>query len=177
MYDIISQAPQATEFAVSRFLVPILEQKGIAIFLDCDVLVLEDVYKLLDEFDKDRAVQVVKHNHLGREQTKMDGQLQTRYNRKNWSSVMLWNCDHPANRRLTLDAINHWPGRLLHAFAWLADEEVGELDPGWNWLVGVQPQPAKIHIAHYTLGGPWLQNWSVRDHDDLWLREQGEVNK
>lgn len=172
MYDILSQASQATEFAVSRFLVPILEQKGWAVFMDCDVLVLDDIRHIMFEADPRYAVQVVKHNHLGREQTKMDGQPQTRYNRKNWSSVMLWNCDHPANKRLTLDIVNNWPGRDLHAFGWLADEEIGGLSPGWNWLVGVQPPPTELHIAHYTLGGPWLPNWSYRPHDEMWLQEQ-----
>jgi hypothetical protein len=171
MYDIHSQAPQATEFAVSRFLVPILEQKGWALFMDCDMLVLDDINSIMFEADPRFAVQVVKHNHKPTEQTKMDAQPQTSYNRKNWSSVILWNCEHPANRRLTLDMVNNWPGRDLHAFGWLADQEIGWLSEGWNWLVGVQPQPSSLHIAHYTLGGPWLPNWAAAEHDDLWLRE------
>lgn len=171
MYDIHSQAPQATEFAVSRFLVPILEQKGWALFMDCDMLVLDNIHSVMRHADPDCAVMVVKHKHQPTEQTKMDAQPQTSYNRKNWSSVILWNCDHPGNKRLTLDMVNNWPGRDLHAFAWLHDIEIGELPCGWNWLVGVQPKPSALHIAHYTLGGPWLPNWVPAEHDDLWLRE------
>ena len=171
LYDINSQAPQSTEFAVSRFLVPMLAQSGWALFMDCDVVVLADVLDVLKEADHSKAVQVVKHAHEPVERVKMDGAQQTSYARKNWSSVILWNCDHPAHRRLSLDAVNHWPGRDLHAFAWLADDEIGELSPGWNWLVGVQPRPTPVQIAHYTLGGPWFPRWEPREHDELWLQE------
>jgi hypothetical protein len=79
---------------------------------------------------------VVKHDHQPTEHWKMDGQFQTRYHRKNWSSVCLFNCDHPANKALTVDLVNSAPGRDLHAFSWLADDLIGELPPEWNWLVG-----------------------------------------
>ncbi len=108
--------------------------------------------------------------HHGGSGTKMGGVVQTAYPRKNWSSVMLFNCDHPANRRLSLDDVNNRPGRDLHAFYWLHDSEIGELPPAWNWLVNVQPAPESVKIMHMTLGGPWMPNWEPAPHDEIWQR-------
>ena len=171
MYDEISDAPMSTQFANSRFLTPILAQSGWALFTDSDVVFMDNVTKLLDIVDGSKAVYVVKHRHEGGEGLKMDGQIQTKYPRKNWSSVMLFNCDHPSNQRLTLKMINSLPGRNLHAFCWLEDEEIGELPAQWNWLVGVQGKPLNPKIAHFTLGGPWLHNWESREHDEIWDAE------
>jgi lipopolysaccharide biosynthesis glycosyltransferase len=170
-YDFISQAPQATDFAVSRFLVPVLAQTGFALFIDCDMVFLDDVARLFALADPQKAVQVVKCEHPQGDRWKMDSKEQTYYPRKNWSSVILWNCDHKANRRLSLDAINNWPGRDLHAFCWLHDDEIGELPAGWNWLVNVNRPPVDPCLAHFTLGGPWLPNWEPRPYDNLWLDE------
>lgn len=169
MIDDLSDAPMATEFAVSRFLTPLLAGSGWALFIDCDMLFLADVAELFALADDRYAVMVVKHPPLRSQGFKMDGQPQVPYRRKNWSSVMLFNCDHPANLRLTLEHVNAVPGRDLHAFDWLLDHEIGELDPGWNWLVNVMPRPDSPKLAHYTLGGPWLPGWQGAEHDDLWL--------
>lgn len=171
MFDLASQAAQSTEFAASRFLVPLLAQTGLALFVDCDVVFLGDVAELLALADPTKAVQVVKHNHQPAQALKMGGAVQTAYSRKNWSSVMLFRADHPAHRRLSLDAINHWPGRDLHAFGWLHPDEIGALPAGWNWLVGCQPKPAHLRLAHLTLGGPWIPGWPGAEHDDIWLNE------
>jgi len=188
MWDFNSSAPQATSFAVARFWVFLLTHSGWAMFVDCDVLFLADPHQLLDLCDESKAVMVVKHGAFksGREiahhdakevylntKTKMDNQPQTTYPRKLWSSVMLINADHSANQRLNLTTLNQWPGRDLHAFKWLADDEIGELPPEANWLVGIQPKPAAPMIAHYTLGTPDM----VEDceHADLWLAEREHV--
>lgn len=172
MYDIPSNAPCATEFAASRFLTPMLAQTGWALFVDCDVVFLTDPMDLiaLGIADESKAVMVVQHQNGHVAGTKMDGQAQVLYPRKNWSSVMLFNCDHTANRRLTLQDVNERPGRDLHAFFWLNDSEIGEIPAEWNWLVGVQPKPEAPAIAHFTLGGPWLPSWEGAEHDDIWLR-------
>jgi lipopolysaccharide biosynthesis glycosyltransferase len=169
MYDLPSNAPCSTEFAISRFLVPIICQSGWALFIDCDVVFLSDPKDLMHYADESKAVMVVKHQHEG-SGVKMGGMTQTHYHRKNWSSVMLFNCEHPANQRLTLDMVNHWPGRDLHGFSWLADSEIGQLPPEWNWLVNVTPRLANPKIAHFTLGGPWIEGWNPSPHDDLWMR-------
>jgi lipopolysaccharide biosynthesis glycosyltransferase len=168
LYDLISQAHMSTEFAITRFLPPLLAQTGWVAFVDSDIVALHDIGALFARRDDSKAVMVVKHaqtyNGVG---TKMDNQVQYYYSRKNWSSVMLFNCDHPANDALTLELINSVPGRDLHAFCWLNDQHIGELDPEWNWLVGVQPYSAP-KLAHFTLGGPWFENWSPRQFDEIW---------
>lgn len=169
VWDVISDAPVSTEFANTRFLVPLLAQTGWALFTDCDVVFLSDIASLFRHADPRYAVMCVKHEHQPAEETKMDGCVQTSYPRKNWSSVMLFNCDHPAHQHLTLNRINNAPGRDLHAFNWLKDDEIGELPNEWNWLVGVQPKPLNPKIAHFTLGGPWLPEWKASEHDELWL--------
>jgi len=166
IYDILSGVDQSTAFALTRFLVPILFN-GWVLFTDCDVVFLEDVGTLVG--DPTKAVHVVKHAPRPFvDPTKMDGQVQRDYPRKNWSSVILWNCDHPANRRLTLHDVNTRHRDYLHGFGWLNGNEIGELAPRWNWLIGVEPEPQLPAIAHFTLGGPWLDNWKTREHDDLW---------
>jgi hypothetical protein len=172
LFDKISEAPMSTMFAISRFFVPLMQHSGWALFADCDVVFLDDVRKMLCESQDGKAVYVVKHRYDPKTNFKMDGQVQTAYPRKNWSSVMLVDCSHPAHRRLTLRDLNHLPGRDLHNFSWLRDDEIGELDPRWNWLVGEQPRPEKVGIAHFTLGGPWFKGWAPREHDDIWLAEK-----
>ena len=179
----ISQAPMATEFSNTRFCVPFLQTEGWALFVDCDVICLTDIEELFELAEDRYAVMVVKHNHQPTATTKMDGQIQTRYPRKNWSSLILWNCSHPANKRLTVEELNRRPGRDLHAFCWLNDEEIGSLSTYWNHLVGVSapeknfdpdhpPRTGVVGILHYTLGGPWLPGWQGGPLDDLWLKEQ-----
>ncbi len=168
-YDILSNAPQSTDFAISRFLVPHLAQTGWALFVDCDVVFLADVAELFDQADPNKAVMVVKHRQPETGGTKMDGQIQTHYARKNWSSVVLWNCNHPANRRLSVQNVNERPGRDLHAFYWLADSEIGSLTPDWNVLVGVREMPLFPKLLHYTLGGPFTPGWAGAEHDEIWL--------
>lgn len=164
LYCPISQAPMATEFAISRFCVPFLQKSGWALFMDCDVLVRADIEELFRLADDKYAVMVVKHKQEKGPDTKMDGQMQTFYKRKNWSSVVLWNCSHPAHTALTLDALNTWPGRDLHAFCWLKDDEIGELPAVWNYLVGA----TDIKIAHMTLGTPNVKGYENCQFADEW---------
>lgn len=171
MWCPISQAPMSTEFAISRFCVPFLQNEGWALFTDCDVLFLADINELFKLSDDKYAVMVVKHEHAPKESFKMDGQIQTSYHRKNWSSVVLWNCSHPANKELTLERLNTWPGRDLHAFKWLSDELIGELPNEWNHLVGISNEIENPKIAHYTLGGPWIRGAQNNFWDKLWLNE------
>lgn len=174
MWDSISQAPMSTEFAISRFIVPTLAQKGIAIFMDCDVVVQGDVYELQEMARKQDhiALWCVQHEHRTGSMQKMDGQFQTFYRRKNWSSVMVFNCDNPSNLALNINMVNTAPGRDLHAFCWIHDRLLGQLDPEWNWLVGVTERPRHPKICHYTLGGPWLKNWEQHPYDNEWLAAQ-----
>lgn len=175
LWDVLSGAPMATEFAISRFLVPFLDgaQTGVqwALFMDCDMLALDDVAKLFALADPKYAVLCVQHRHEPVETHKMDGQEQTLYQRKNWSSLMLWNCAHPANRRLTLGMINTLPGRDLHRFCWLDDDEIGALPEPWNWLEGHSDPGIVPSIVHFTRGGPWMEGWEDVQYGSAWLRE------
>lgn len=194
----ISEAAMSTEFAISRFCVPFIQEDGWALFTDCDIVCLSDISELFAEADERYAVQVVKHDHRPEELVKLDGQVQTIYPRKNWSSVVLWNCSHAAHRRLTRARLNMWPGRDLHAFKWLDDSEIGDLNPQWNRLVGTRdvrppywqaeridenasiagsgregvPYYSEWGIYHFTLGGPWLKDWKGGPLDDIWLAER-----
>jgi hypothetical protein len=165
-YDLVSNAPKSTRFAISRFLAPLLVQQGWVLFVDCDVVFLRDPREMIFG---DKAVYVVKHDYTPTEDWKMVNQRQTAYSRKNWSSVCLWRVDHPANHRLSLRDVNERPGRDLHAFYHLHDDEIGALDPCWNVLVGVQEPPPNAGILHYTLGGAWLPGWKGGPLDDVWL--------
>jgi len=169
-YDLTAMPSEtfSTDFKFSRFLTPIICQEGYALFVDCDVVFLEDPRAMLRGVSAAHAVNVVKHAYVPDESFKMVNQKQAVYPRKNWSSVMLFNCEHAANRRLSLRDVNERPGRDLHAFYWLADGEIGALHGGWNWLVDVQPRPNPLGIAHMTLGGPWLPGWTGGSFDDEW---------
>lgn len=170
MWDLHSNAPQSTEFAISRFFVPLLAHSGWCLAVDCDVVFMEDPHELLEFADASKAVMVVKHEPLTSTGIKMDGQVQTVYERKNWSSVVLWNVDHVANKRLNLVTLNQWPGRDLHGFRWLADSEIGTLPGAANWLVGVQPKPSRPIIAHYTLGVPAMPGHENCEYADIWTK-------
>ena len=172
IWDLNSNAPQATEFAISRFFVPLLAHSGWCLFADADVVFMQDPHELLEIADESKALHVVKHPQFNLSATKMDGQKQTSYPRKLWSSVILWNASHPANARLNLTTLNQWPGRDLHAFKWLADSEIGSLPVEANWLVNMMPKPERPIIAHMTLGGPWLSGWTPHEHDELWLSQR-----
>lgn len=171
LWDVISDAPCATEFSNSRFLVPHLAGSGWALFMDCDMLVRGNIRELFDLCDPEKAVMVVKHNHQPPEGVKMDGQMQTRYARKNWSSVIAFNCDHPANKALTLEMVNDLPGRDLHRFCWLEDDLIGELPVEWNWLAGHSDPAVDPKIVHHTEGSPCLPGYEDAPFADEWRAE------
>lgn len=168
-YDFASQAPCSTEFSNLRFLTPLLAQEGLVLFCDCDVVFLRDPREMLSEIRPGKAVYVVRHDYTPSGQYKMVTQKQTTYPLKNASSVALFDASHPANLRLNLYAVNNMPGRWLHAFSWLHGDEIGYLDPAWNWLVDETPRPANLGIAHMTLGGEWLPGWKGGSFDAEWL--------
>ncbi len=165
----------STEFTFSRFLVPALcNYQGWALFCDCDFLWLGDVADLIEQFDDRFAVMCVQHDYRPTETVKMDGKRQTVYPRKNWSSLLAYNCGHPANAALTVEAVNARTGAYLHRFQWLDDDLIGGLDETWNWLEGwcQKPKSGTPDVVHYTRGGPWFENWQDVDYAKEWLNEQ-----
>jgi lipopolysaccharide biosynthesis glycosyltransferase len=164
----------STEFTFTRFLVPYLTgYQGWAVFCDCDFLWRCDVTGLFDLKDNSKAVMVVKHNYTPKSNIKMNNKIQSVYPRKNWSSMILWNCSHPANCVLTPDLVNTASADYLHQFKWLSDDHIGELDRTWNWLAGYyhNDRPKAIH---YTDGGPWLG--IIDEYSNDWLTAKDEGN-
>ena len=163
----------ATEFAYSRFLVPYLcNYRGWALFCDCDFIFLDDIDNLFSNAENSKAVMVCKHDYKPSAELKMDGKIQSQYPRKNWSSLMLWNCGHPANRILTPEVINTQTGKFLHRFEWLDDDNIGDLSIEWNWLVGwyKEPRDGKPRGLHYTEGGPWFAECIDCEYSDVWKK-------
>lgn len=164
----------STEFTFTRFLVPELtEFSGWALFMDCDMILTTDIAELFDQADDQYAVMCVQHDYTVKEGTKMDGQKQTVYPRKNWSSVMLINCGHPSNKALTKELVNDEDvtGAYLHRFSWLEDHEIGSLDHTWNYLVGVYNDIESPKLIHYTEGGPYFKNHFNCDFHQAWKNE------
>jgi len=170
----------STEFTFTRFLVPELAGfEGWALFMDCDMILTTDIKQLFDQADDQYAVMCVQHDYKVKESTKMDGQKQTVYPRKNWSSVVLFNCSHPSNRMLTQDLVNEpeLNGAYFHRFSWLKDEEIGKLDHTWNYLVGVYDDLEKPNLIHYTEGGPWFENYRDCEFHQEWKAELFDMMK
>ena len=165
---------QSTEFSFSRFLVPHLcDYQGWALFMDCDMLVLDDMADLWNLRDDNFAVQVVKHDHVPKETTKFLGQPQSKYEKKNWSSVMLFN--NEMCKALTPDFVNTATGLELHRYQWLdGDHLIGDIPHRWNHLVGYdETVPAGgVSNLHYTIGGPYFDDYKDTDYAAEWFAEK-----
>jgi hypothetical protein len=174
MWDVISGARQATEHANSRFLVPHLAEEGWALFMDGDTMVCSNLPPLFASLDHGKALYCVHHKHEPTTQTKMDGQVQQNYGRKNWSSVVIFNCDHPANKKLTVEMVNTLPGRDLHRFCWLEDRHIGELDQSWNFLVGHTDPEVVPNLIHWTNGTPAMKGYENVAYADEWRKARDD---
>jgi len=168
---------QSTEFSFSRFLTPFLsDYDGWAIFMDCDMLILDDIAKLWALRDDRYAVMCVKHDHTPKEDVKFLGAVQTKYEKKNWSSVMLFNC--AKCKALTPDYVNEASGLDLHRFNWLESEDlIGEIPHRWNHLVDYDPSLPTEDLSnlHYTLGGPYFKDYTDCGYAQEWLDEREKM--
>ena len=166
---------ESTDFSISRFLVPYLSGYiGYSVFMDCDMLCLDDIHNLWRDTDfEDRAIWVAQHDYTPKEGKKMLGQVQTAYPRKNWSSVMMFN--NTECRALTPEYVSVASGLELHRFQWLKDSEIGVLPLEWNWLVGEYPPNPQARMLHYTLGGPWWPGYRNCDHAVEWYEEYRDM--
>ena len=173
---------QSTEFTYCRFFVPYLNNyKGWALFADDDFVWLGDVAELLDQVDERYAVMCVQHDYSPSVKVKLAGVKQEAYPRKNWSSMVLYNCGHPANANLTLDVANQKPGSFLHRFSWIEDDAlIGAIDYEWNFLAewykpyGDGRLPKAVH---YTEGGPWFPDYRDVDYAAEWMRHLKEYEE
>lgn len=168
---------ESTEFSLTRFLVPHLcDYRGWALFMDCDMLARVDVTALYYEHARngDKAVLVCQHDYAPRDTVKFLGQAQTSYPRKNWSSVMLFNCAEC--RALTPGYVNSASGLDLHRFAWLRDDQIGSLPLDWNYLVGEDGQTThEPKVVHFTCGGPWFPDYFDVPYADEWRLERDRM--
>lgn len=188
LWDEVSQWTMATEHAIARFLVPYLARlqsrtvftplsgkakelprsAGWVAFTDGDVLARSNLVRMMEGLDTSKALYCVQHDHVPSNDVKMDGQVQSAYSRKNWSSVFLVNCDHESNKALTPDIVNMLPGRDLHRFCWLKDEEIGALGPEWNYLVGHTDAAVDPKVVHFTDGVPDMKGYENCPFSDEW---------
>jgi len=168
---------QSNDFSFTRFLVPhLMDFQGWAVFMDCDMMLREDVYNVFNEVDDSKAVYVVKHDYEAKEGLKYLNTVQYAYPRKNWSSFVLWNCSHIANKKVTKEWVNEASGLELHRFTWLNDIEIGDLNIRWNWLVGdyVNP-PDNVANDHWTLGGPYFSEFADVDYCNEWFEMRDKM--
>ena len=167
---------QSTEFSFSRFLAPYLcGYEGWALFTDCDMLMRDDVARLWALRDPRYAVQVVQHQHVPKETTKFLNQPQTRYEKKNWTSVMLMNCREC--RDLTPEYVNTASGLELHQFKWLRDDSrIGALPSQWNHLVDYDPPRQDASLVHFTQGGPWFEAYRDVEYAEEWRAEKERMS-
>jgi hypothetical protein len=175
-FDRAHDTSGSTEFTYTRFLVPFLNNyQGYAVFCDSDFLWNCDVSELIQYINTELAVSCVQHEHLPNTNIKMDGKPQTPYPRKNWSSLMVFNCSHPSVRNLTCHAVNTQTPIWLHRMLWAKDTEIGQIPITYNYLVGTYPYIQDVKAIHYTDGGPWYYlckhlNNKYPVYRDMWLQ-------
>ena len=190
-YDSIDGRPFSTDFSFTRFLVPFLNMfEGKALYMDCDMYMRTDVADLFDICTMDYyPLWCVHHEYEPGTGSKMDNKVQEPYRRKNWSSLIMFNCSHAAHKNLSIDDINTRSGRWLHGFEWLPDKEadIGHIPEDWNWLDGHSPEKLEAKNVHFTTGGPWFEGWECRGkvdakyavewtNDARWLQANGIVD-
>ncbi len=162
---------RSNDFIYSRFLTPYLNNfEGWAIFADGDMICQSDIRELWDLRDESKALLVVKHDYVTKANRKYLGNINENYPRKNWSSLILWNCAHPKHRILTPDFIALQTGQFLHRFSWLDNSDIGDLPKEWNWLALEYPINNSAKIIHYTLGTPCFKEYRNTDMAEIWLK-------
>jgi hypothetical protein len=177
LYTRTRGSTESTEFSLTRFLVPALSQyQGWSLFMDCDMLCRADIAELASFAERagDQAVLVCKHNYTPGPTRKFLNKVQTVYPRKNWSSVMLFN-----NARcgaLSPEYVNTASGLDLQRFVWLEDAQVGELPLEWNWLVGEYKHNPRAKLVHFTIGGPYFDEYRGCDYAGEWFEEHRRMN-
>ena len=160
---------KSNDFIYSRFLSPYLNSfQGWAIFADGDMICQADIKELWDLRDESKALLVVKHDYQTKTHKKYLGNINENYPRKNWSSVILWNCAHPKHKILTPEFIASQTGKYLHRFSWLDDNDIGELPKEWNWLAIEYPENKNAKLIHYTLGTPCFKEYKNTEMADIW---------
>jgi len=162
----------SNHFVYTRFLVPyLMDFKGRAIFIDGDMVVRGDIIELYESLQTAHDVAVVKHDYKTRMPVKYMGAPNEDYPRKNWSSVIVWDCQSYPNRRLTPDFVQRQPGSFLHRFSWIDDDRIQALPPEWNWLPDELGENNEAKLLHYTLGTPCFHEFADTTQAEHWHSE------
>lgn len=163
----------SNQFIYTRFLVPYLASwSGWAIFIDGDMILRDDITKLWNLKENDKDVMVVKHDYRTKMKKKYLDSKNEDYPRKNWSSVILWNCNSYPNRKLTPKFVQDSTGAYLHRFSWLDDVRIGELPIEWNWLPDEFGPNPDAKLLHYTLGLPAFNEFAHTPQGNEWFKER-----
>jgi lipopolysaccharide biosynthesis glycosyltransferase len=177
-HGIDGQRNGSNQFVYSRFLTPhLMDYKGWAIFADGDMVCNKDIAELWEMRDDRYAVMVVKHFYQTKYKKKYLNNINEDYPRKNWSSLILWNCAHKANRSLTPKSVPGLSGPFLHRFSWLTDAEIGDLPISWNWLAMEYPENDNASLVHYTIGTPCFKDYADSSMSEYWWRYYGEAQE
>lgn len=173
----------SNSFTMSRFLAPYLMGfNGHAIFVDaCDMLMLGDVAELDAMFDDGYAVQVVKHpEYQSQHARKYIGTdmecAQSNYERKNWASVMLLNCAHPAWEGMTPEDVAKFDAIDLLQFDYVRDHQIGSLPPEWNVLIDEGHERAGAKLLHWSSGIPTFKHYRNARASADWFDEHDEMS-
>jgi len=160
---------RSNDFVYSRFLTPYLNEfDGWAIFADGDMICQADLKELIGMADPNKALMVVKHDYQTKASIKYLGNINENYPRKNWSSLILWNCSHPKHKILTPEFVSKQTGKFLHRFSWLDNNDIGELPVEWNWLACEYEKNTEAKLIHYTLGTPCFKDFRDTDMAEIW---------
>lgn len=166
----------SNDFIYARFLVPYLcGFSGLAVFVDGDMIVRHPIEDLFALARLDKGVCVVQHDYKTKHPVKYLGNKNEDYPRKNWSSVVLWNCGFFPNRVLTPEYVAQQTGSHLHRFGWLSDEQIGELPQEWNRLVMEQEIQPDDKLLHYTIGTPCFAEYADCDGAEHWYATYGRM--
>jgi hypothetical protein len=159
----------SNDFIYARFLVPYwCGFVGRALFLDGDMLVRSDIAELFDTDTSCIGAAVVKHDYSTKHPVKYLGYKNEDYPRKNWSSVVLWNCGFYPNRVLDPSYVAKHDGAHLHRFSWLRDDQIGSLPKSWNRLVLEEDLLENDRLRHFTIGAPCFAEYADCDGADEW---------
>jgi lipopolysaccharide biosynthesis glycosyltransferase len=168
----------SNSFTYSRFLCPyLMGYRGHVIYADGDMVCNADIAELWDLRDASKAVQLIKHDYSTKANKKYFGNKNENYPRKNWSSVVIWNCEHSKNRQLTPEFIDSQTGAFLHRFQWLDDDEIGGLPIEWNWLATEYESNLDAKLIHYTLGTPCFREYEKSEMAEFWHAAFGRVTQ
>ncbi len=166
------QRDGSNAFTYARFLVPYYcGFKGYAIWADgSDMLLRADLAEL--SIPTGAAVGVVKHDYKTQHPRKYIGTemecANEDYPRKNWSSLIVWDCSYHGHRVLTPDFVTQAEGKYLHRFEWLPEARIHSLHHDWNHLVSEQDHDPFAKLVHWTLGNPQFEHYKNAPFAQEW---------